>query len=1018
MKTQTMGRRRRRRIPAAVFSFVMVASLLATPAAAETSGLSVPEGEVNGIMSGKAEAVYVVMLADDPVIAYEGGLPGLAATKPAKGAKLNPNSAHVKKYQSHLNSKHAEALAAVGADGKFYDYTVSFNGFAAVLSGAEASALAKSDGVLAVWEDEIKFPDTDRSPDYLNMPAAWDQVGGQGMSGEDIIIGVIDTGIHPENPSFSDQKDAIVPIGHGSGNLKKNLAYGPAPAHWNGICQTGQQWTKNDCNNKLIGARWYADGFTNHEINISGDYKSARDRDGHGSHTASTAGGNVVETLFPTGESTIISGMAPRARIAAYKACWADAGCAGSDLVAAIDQAVADGVDVINYSIGSDAPSVSGPDDVAFLFAADSGVFVATSNGNAGPGANTTGSPSSAPWLTSVGAVDHGRNFLGTVDTGDGNSYSGASLSETVVSGSLVDSEDADNGEGLDAELCEIGSLDPAVVGGKIVLCTRGVFARVDKSAAVAEAGGIGMILFNPTPDSLNADTHSLPSIHVDHVDGPAIKAYIDAAGAGATATINEGGNLGIVNADVMAGFSSRGVGASEDIIKPDIIAPGVNVYAAGPPETFFGTNPNLAALNSGTSMASPHIAGIGALLKQAHPDWTPAMIKSALMTTADPSATLKEDQTTAATPLDQGSGLVQPGSAFDPGLVYDVGLFEYAAFTCGGFNVFTQGTCDFLAGLGHTFEASDLNQPNIAVGSLAGEQTVTRTVTALSAGTYEVSVDAPAGVDVVVSPTTLTLAEGDSESYTVEFTTTEAASIGDWTFGSLTWSDGSHDVTSALAVRPVQLAAPDEVFGQGVEGDLSFDVSFGYTGDYTVDAHGLFAAVTQPGNVVDDPANDINTALSTGVGITVHAVDVPAGTAYARFSLFDDYTDGVDDLDLYVFTSAGAFVDGSGSGTSAEEVNIPSPAADTYLVVVHGWQTDGPDSNYTLFNWNVAEDGTADDGSLAIDSAPASAVLGTTGTIDISWSGLAVDTKYLGAVSHADTGGVFGYTIVSVSTD
>jgi hypothetical protein len=710
--------------------------------------------------------------------------------------------------------------------------------------------------------------------------------------------------------------------------------------------------------------------------------------------------------------------MAPRARVAAYKACWADAGCAGSDLLAAIDQSVLDGVDVINYSIGSDAPSLNGPDDVAFLFAADAGVFVATSNGNAGPGANTTGSPSSAPWLTSVGAINHGRNFLGTVDTGEPATYSGASLNETVVSGSLVDSEDVGNESDQDNTLCQLGSLDPAAVAGKIVLCERGVFDRVEKSAAVAEAGGIGMILFNPTPDSLNADTHSVPSIHVDHVDGPDIKAYIDAAGAEATATINEGGTVGTVDEDVMAGFSSRGIGASEDIIKPDIVAPGVNVLAAGPPETFFGTNPNGVALISGTSMASPHIAGIGALLVQAHPDWSPAAIKSALMTTADPSETLKEDQVTPATPLDQGSGLVQPGSAFDPGLVYDAGLFDYAAFACGMGVIFGQASCNFLAGLGLPFDGSDLNQANIAVGSLAGSQTVTRTVTAVTGGTYDVSVDAPPGVDVSVSPDSLTLAPGESGSYTVTFVTTESATIGSWTFGFLTWTDGSRDVTSTLAVRPVQLAAPGEVSGTGIEGDTSFEVGFGYTGDYNVDAHGLFAAETQAGNVVDDPANDINTALGTGVGITVHAVEVPAGTAYARFSLFDDYTDGVDDLDLYVFTSEGAFVDGSGSGTSAEEVNIPSPAADTYLVVVHGWQTDGPDSNYTLFNWNVAEDGSADDGSLAIDSAPASAVLGTTGTIVISWSGLAVDTKYLGAVSHADAGGVFGYTIVSVSTD
>ena len=171
-----------------------------------------------------------------------------------------------------------------------------------------------------------------------------------------------------------------------------------------------------------------------------------------------------------------------------------------------------------------------------------------------------------------------------------------------------------------------------------------------------------------------------------------------------------------------------------------------------------------------------------------------------------------------------------------------------------------------------------------------------------------------------------------------------------------------------------------------------------------------------QAGNVVDDPANDINTALGTGVGITAHLVNVPAGSAFTRISLFDEYTDGDDDLDLYVWEyPAFNYVGGSGSGTSAEEVNILFPASDTYYVVVHGWQTDGPDANYTLFDWSVS---ATPGGSLMIDSAPASATLGATESIDLSWAGLGVDMKYLGAVSHSDAGGVFGLTLINVSTE
>lgn len=985
---------------------VALATVLAVPAAGQNDPeLSVPDDVLAGIEANKVPAVYIVMLEDDPVVAYEGDIAGFPATKPGKGEKVNPNSAHVKRYQRYLNDQHDAALDRVGVDAssKVYDYTISFNGFSATMTGLDAIALSKQDGVLAVWENEMRHLTTDRSPEYLDMDAIWSSFGGPENAGEDVIIGVIDTGIDPDNASFTDQADGIVPTGHGQGNRAKGDVYGPAPDHWQGICQTGERWSKNDCNNKLIGARWFADGHTNLDVKSSGDFLSPRDANGHGSHTAGTAGGNQVETVLPNGDTVEISGMAPRARIAAYKACW-QSGCALADLVSAIDTAVADGVDVINYSIGSDAPGFTGPDDVAFLFAADVGVFVATSNGNAGPGANTTGSPSSAPWLISVGAVDHGRNFLGTTTLGDGSTYSGASLNETEVSGTLVDAEDAGDA------LCNIGELDPGVVAGNIVLCERGVIARVDKSAAVAEAGGIGMIMFNPGGDSLNADNHVIPSIHVDHVAGPAIKAYIDAEGASATATIHEGGELGIVNAGVMAGFSSRGLGASEDLVKPDIIAPGVNVLAAVPGGTGF---------ISGTSMASPHIAGIGALVVQEHGDWSPAAVKSALMTTADPEGILKENQVDPATALDQGSGLVEPLAALDPGLVYDAGFLDYLAFLCGNSNIVGTATCDFLESSGFSFDGSDLNQPNIAIGSLAGNQTVTRSVTNVgSAGTYEVNVDAPAGVDVAVSPTSLTLGSGDTTSYEVTFTSTDSAVFGTFAFGSLTWSDGTRDVTSALAVRPVQASFPGEVFDEGESGSGSFEVGFGYTGDYTAAAHGLEVSNQTPGNVVDDPADDINTALATGVGITVHEVAVDANTAHARFSLFDEYTDGNDDLDLYVFDPSGSFLAGSGSPTSNEEVNLSSPGEGVYFVIVHGWETDGPDANYTLFNWNVDADSSADDGSLSVDSAPASAVNGTVGTVEYSWSGLAAGDKYLGAVSHSDSGGVFGLTLVSVSTD
>jgi len=978
----------------------------AVPSFAQGSGLQVPDSELEGILGAKnADNVYLVRMVEDSVVAYQGGIRGLPATKPAKGQKINPNSSIVRKYVAYLDARHDAVLNAVGAgSSKVYDYRYSLNGFAAVLTPAQAAALQARPDVLTVWVDELRHPTTENSPDFLGLN---DSDGGLredlGLKGEDVIIGVIDTGIWPEHPSFSDQIDLADRPG-ASG--KRTKAYGPPPAGWHGLCQAGELWSQDDCNNKLIGARYFLDGFGHHGI-VFHDYLSARDADGHGSHTTSTAGGNegVAASIFGV-DRGVVSGMAPRARVAMYKACWNGEGCFTSDLAMAIDAAVADGVDVINYSIGGGSTSLLTPDAVAFLFAADAGVFVATSAGNSGPGPSTLGNPAVAPWLTSVGASTQNRTFQGSATLGNGVSYFGPSITAGTGWLPLVDSVAA--GSGTAAELCFPGALNPGVVAGKIVLCRRGVIARVDKSLAVQIAGGAGMILYNANDvQSLNADNHHVPSVHINNTDGLAIKAYIAADPATATAQIT-GGVFTPIPAPWMADFSSRGPnGGAFDIIKPDITAPGVNILAANSPNPFIGAPGQLFQAIGGTSMSSPHVAGIGALLSEAHPDWSPAMIKSALMTTAY-QAVMKEDGVTPADPFDVGGGHLNPNPAVDPGLVYDADFLDYLGFLCGNGSL-SASFCPALS-----IDPSDLNLASIGIAELAGVQTVVRTVTnAGPAGTYVVSVVAPAGIDVEVTPDTLSLAAGASATYEVTFTTTGAATLEEWAFGSLTWSHGPHSVRSPIAVKPVPIAAPAEVMGTGIDGSLNFDVVFGYSGAYTALPHGLVPAVMQADNVVDDPANDINTALATGVGITVHAFDVPAGSLHARFSLFDNYTDGNDDLDLYVFDPNGDFAGGSGGPTAAEQVDVPNPLAGTYTVVVHGWQTDGPDANYTLFNWAFGPDA----GNMTL-TAPAAATLGATGTITVDWTGLGAGTKYLGAVSHNDESGLLGLTLVRIDTD
>ena len=961
--------------------------------APDTSELSVPNDVASEIKNAKV-GVFIVQMADEPAITLETN----------NNKTPNPNTGSVKKYRDNLTKSQNAAMTSVGAE-KIYNYTMAFNGFAAVMSGADAAALLARDDVLYVWKDEIRQLATDNSPEFLELT---DPTSGlwaaEGLTGEDVIVGVIDTGIWPEHPSFSDQEDLSDAPGNSG---KRDLAYGPAPSDWYGSCQSGEQFSQDDCNNKLIGAKYFKDGFTNNEINISGDYLSARDADGHGTHTASTAAGNanVPASIFDT-DRGIVSGIAPRARVAMYKACWADSGCANSDLTKAIDEAVADGVDVINYSIGSDSIGF-GPDSVAFLFAEDAGVHVATSAGNAGPGTGTVGSPAWVPWVTTVGASTQDRTFQGTATLGDGSSYDGASITAGVGPETLVDSVDAGD------ELCNPGELDPAVVSGNIVLCKRGAIARVAKSQAVQMAGGVGMILYNASDaQSEVADNHYVPTVHISNTDGLMVKSYIGSTGDDVTATIT-GGIWTPIPAPWMASFSSRGPnGGAADIIKPDVTAPGVNILAGNTPTPFLGSPGELFQAISGTSMSSPHVAGLYALLAESHPDWSPSAAKSALMTTAYQDVK-KENGTTNADPFDMGAGHVAPNSANDPGLVYEAGFFEYLGFLCGNVpGVVSAGTCDFLEGLGIPSDGSDLNYASIGIGALAGSQTVTRTVTNVGpAATYSVSVEKPAGVDVTVTPSSLTLAEGEEKSFTVTFAATPSATVDVWAFGALTWTHGPHAVRSPIAVKPVALAAPGEVSGTGTDGSLSFDVTFGFAGDYEALPQGLVEATTEDGNVVDDPANDIDVALGTGVGITVHTVEIGADEKHARFSLFDDYTDGEDDLDLYVWSPSG-FAGGSGSGTSEEEVNVTNPEEGTWLVVVHGWQTDGPDSNYTLFSWAFG----ADAGNMTI-SGPTSAVLGATEPITVDWIGLESGKKYLGGVSFTDTSTEVGFTFVGIDS-
>jgi subtilisin family serine protease len=988
-----------RSIAALAASAALVAMLLPATTIAQQ-----PTGVGRGADKFSTDGIYIVQMVDQPVVAYTGGVKGLTATAPKQGQKIDPNSAAVTAYAGYLNGKHAAALLAAGGK-KLYDYDYSYNGFAAKLTAAQANKIASLKDVMAVSPDELRTMDTSSTPAFLGLSAPgglWDQLGGVGKAGEGIIIGDIDSGIWPESLSFADRTLNGVPI-----------------PGWHGKCTPGEGFTATLCNQKLIGAQYFnasQGGNAGIDKNKPWEFNSARDYNGHGTHTASTAGGNYkTPTTGPAAAFGSISGMAPRARIAMYKALWStqDASTASgsnSDLVAAIDTAVHDGVDVINFSISGTLTDFADPVEISFLFAARAGIFVAESAGNSGPDASTVAHPS--PWTTTVAAGTHNRSITGSVTLGNGATYSGASLAAAAVTAPLIDSTAAGmtGASATAVSLCYstatnggTPALDPAKAAGKIVVCDRGTNARVDKSLAVKEAGGVGMILLNPTNNSLNADFHSVPTVHLQNTDYAAVHAY--AATSNPTATINKAVFDYSTPAPYTAEFSSRGplLAGGGDLLKPDVIAPGQDIVAAVAPPGNGGLNFNIY---SGTSMSSPHVAGIAALLKDLHPTWTPMMIKSALMTSA--SDVLDGPNTDPLVIFSQGAGHVRPNSAADPGLVYKAGWNDWLAFLCGTTSAVGPATCDALKVAGYSFDVSDYNGASIAIGAMAGSQTVTRRVTNVgsAAATYTPAVTGMTGITTTVSPSSLILNAGETKSFTVTFTRT-TADLNVYTGGQLTWTDGTHNVRIPLVVKPVALAAPVQVTGTG--GPISYDVKFGYTGAFTAAARGLVPAATFTGSVMTDPTGNFTPVASAyAVPFTV---TIPAGTTYARFSLFNSTTSPASDLDLYVYDGT-TLVGLSGSGTSDEEVNLLAPTAATYTVWVHGYATGNP-STFKMFAWAL---GSADALNMTV-TAPSTATTGGTGTMNLTFSHLTAGTKYLGSVVYGGVAGMPNPTIVRVDT-
>ncbi|WP_338897128.1 S8 family serine peptidase [Streptomyces sp. TG1A-60] len=1003
---------------------------------------------------------YIVKLADAPVAAYEGGLPRLKRTAPATGRRLDADSAKVEKYVAHLDDRRERVLDAVPGVETLHDYSYTFNGFAAELTGRQAAKLTTTPGVVSVTRNTVaqltsagpdhgpgadaagragvdvraeadtpapeaqqppsdgkatgngrtggrkaasegsaRFPDTPRLLGLSGKKGLWAKAGGPDHAGEGVIVGIVDTGVDPSNPMLAalpeprPDAEAIAKKWHG------DCVPGDDPAH------------KVTCNNKVIGAQWFGADRPDPD---GEDIPSAMDTDSHGTHTGTTAAGNhgVAASVPGSNAEGTLSGVAPAARLAYYKACWS-AGCPVVDTTAAIDKAVADGVDVLNYSIGGALPD---PVSMEAMFnAAKAGVFIAASANNGGPDTvEHTG-----PWVTTVAAATHDTEYTASLVLGDGRRYTNPSLNPGVASAPLVEATAVrkDGADAGPAALCTPGTLDPERAKGKIIVCDRGgegLFV-VDKAEEVRAAGGKAIVLANSPTSAQDyfAYVFSVPVVQVSAEDAPAVHAY--ASGAGATAEFTPTKSAHRATREITS-FSSSGPDhySDGDLLKPDIASFGASVPAGVVPG---GGYTGQFGFADGTSMSSPHVAGLAALLRQLRPDWSPMEIKSALMTTAtttdengDPIGRAQAD---SASPLDYGAGLPRVTRAADPGLVYDSTSADWTAYLCAiGQKPVTESGGDACPTAAKT-DPSDLNHPSISVGDLLGVQTVTRTVTNVSAetATYKAKLRTPQGFRAEVTPKRLTVAPGGSASYKVTVEHTSAA-YDNWSFGSLTLSDAHsrHEVTSPIALRAVLFAAPNEVTVTG--GDTAtLTPGVGWDGELTAKAS-LYTGEKTTGTLTGTDQSAFWESQHTNDAVVKHRVHVPEGALFTRFAISSaDYLPG-SDIDLYAFDTDGNHVGDWADVGSDEHVDLPPGDYDVY-VLQYELPAGTTSQQYTLWSWKVGQ-GTP---AVTPTATPAeqSVSAGDHPDVKVSWPEATRGERYVGVVEFGDGSAVVGHTPLTV---